>query len=757
MDRTRLARHLVRSALAYYEAALWRRFHSNQITAVHVPGQPAPVFVSIVGRSGDHGLCLFRGEGALRAIQGLTAGGDPAEVMSPADTLMLMFEPLSHVPEQFQGLLREAKFSGHPAPWFLSHPPGRQHRPTNRSENELLLSVLEGLLASDARALLRPMEVKARGKFTLWTLRLSGPPTAPEVRAKFEEYAPVSPAPEPVVMPADVDHMPKTTASWWIAAPLMPAGIENDDRELHALLIFDATANRILRMDVVFSVEPDAVADALFAVCRGSDGAGPRGLPAHVDFDRRALHDALGPVLAEVGVSTAYVPELPQAKAIVEEFMAHQASGESRDDAPAPDDQDAEPAADDLDAWKRIDAKVSELLATLVEAGDEKAKKAAERYFGPRAEMLDDDSGFAIACFAEWYACHWRGSARSRTAAERLLAEGLLSPGLQCMLASRAEAKVGFYRVAAVIPGEGVELVDVLQGSSVRVRDRALSGSAQEGLLLFAKVYPAGAFTFLAGLSAPLLPTSETVLQWLESQGLKLTPAGLQASAHVLGRLWSLRAQQDDARPQLKNSDGEELLDVRASFAVADERTLRDALLRRDDVEAEEDQPDGVLVWFRENGDGSRLLLGRLEFVGGELVASVNSEPRLLRLQAWLGKMQGVRQIGVTRQEFTKPPADDQLRDSAPPAPPSAEMLEDLRKYMREHCRRWLDESIPALDGRTPRQAVKTAAGRRKVARMIRTMPDPLGPAGLIRGLVPREEMLRELGLEAEGERESSA
>ena len=37
MDRSRLARHLVQSALAYYEASLWKRFLSSDLIAVHVP------------------------------------------------------------------------------------------------------------------------------------------------------------------------------------------------------------------------------------------------------------------------------------------------------------------------------------------------------------------------------------------------------------------------------------------------------------------------------------------------------------------------------------------------------------------------------------------------------------------------------------------------------------------------------------------------------------------------------------------------
>jgi hypothetical protein len=57
---------------------------------------------------------------------------------------------------------------------------------------------------------------------------------------------------------------------------------------------------------------------------------------------------------------------------------------------------------------------------------------------------------------------------------------------------------------------------------------------------------------------------------------------------------------------------------------------------------------------------------------------------------------------------------------------------------------RWLDESIPMLGGKSPRQTCATEAGRRRVTQLIRTYPDPMGVPGV---RVPRERMLAELGL----------
>jgi hypothetical protein len=72
-----------------------------------------------------------------------------------------------------------------------------------------------------------------------------------------------------------------------------------------------------------------------------------------------------------------------------------------------------------------------------------------------------------------------------------------------------------------------------------------------------------------------------------------------------------------------------------------------------------------------------------------------------------------------------------------------------MRKVMEESILKsnmaWLDQPIPLLNGLTPRQACATEDGRRRVARLIRTMPAVLASGGNIEP--PRQWLMRELGL----------
>jgi len=72
-----------------------------------------------------------------------------------------------------------------------------------------------------------------------------------------------------------------------------------------------------------------------------------------------------------------------------------------------------------------------------------------------------------------------------------------------------------------------------------------------------------------------------------------------------------------------------------------------------------------------------------------------------------------------------------------------------ITQAMERHFATWPDTPIPALDGKTPRQAVKSAAGRSKVSALLRDFEN--GEEHKRRAGEPYYEIARlraELGLE---------
>lgn len=67
-----------------------------------------------------------------------------------------------------------------------------------------------------------------------------------------------------------------------------------------------------------------------------------------------------------------------------------------------------------------------------------------------------------------------------------------------------------------------------------------------------------------------------------------------------------------------------------------------------------------------------------------------------------------------------------------PQAPdiPEAERRAIAHDYLEGYYRRVLDEPVPALDGETPRAAVKTASGRLKVAEWLKLIENKTAMSG---------------------------
>jgi hypothetical protein len=355
-----------------------------------------------------------------------------------------------------------------------------------------------------------------------------------------------------------------------------------------------------------------------------------------------------------------------------------------------------------------------------------------------------------------WAILDYRPNKTSQTQAEKILEEGL--PEVEAiLLRARMEACPTLYRVAGHDPKAGtIDLEDVLLGGVVTVHDQLMSENIENNVFFVARAFSAGGFHFVELAGPPLgAGMGLEAVEFLRRCGMEFTPDGLRRDAHMFGWLWQWMDQWQAARKpmHLRNTDGEEFLWHTASFSVANPDETRETLMKREDIECDEQADE--LVWSKKTGRDNKMLgetvtLGRMEFVGDELVVTVNSAQRFARARQWLEKLPGVAFKSVRNRRWDEAEKDRPLDERiSPPAP--VEMTPELnaavQEMMNKHYKAWIDMALPALGGKTPRQACRTEAGRQQVLMLIRTMPDPMG-RGTVR--VPREAMLRELGLAAE-------
>jgi hypothetical protein len=88
---------------------------------------------------------------------------------------------------------------------------------------------------------------------------------------------------------------------------------------------------------------------------------------------------------------------------------------------------------------------------------------------------------------------------------------------------------------------------------------------------------------------------------------------------------------------------------------------------------------------------------------------------------------------------------------SPEPPPPTREMQEVAARAIAEHYQTWPDIPLPALQGKTPRDAVRTGSGRKTVVSLIRDIEN-LEQRKARQGEIPYDcnRLRRNLGLPEE-------
>jgi hypothetical protein len=199
--------------------------------------------------------------------------------------------------------------------------------------------------------------------------------------------------------------------------------------------------------------------------------------------------------------------------------------------------------------------------------------------------------------------------------------------------------------------------------------------------------------------------------------------------------------------PQLHNTDGDRLSMQRLIFAIDSPAAAFQALKGLAVGESEEEllqdaeyAADGELRsvafnWTKRGNSQHKgwetTVLGRIDIEGTRLAAEVNSAERAAEFKRLVSERLGEK----ARYRVTEIQSMERLLAEARAKPPRAETQADrdqaalmarpevqaqLRGMMARHYEAWVDEKLPALQGQTPREAVRTAAGREKVEALIR-------------------------------------
>jgi hypothetical protein len=363
---------------------------------------------------------------------------------------------------------------------------------------------------------------------------------------------------------------------------------------------------------------------------------------------------------------------------------------------------------------KRIGEFLGEVLT------DREKKLALDEFFGG-GQM--DDKGAAISVM-DWILHDWVAPSLGRTVMEEFLIRrgSRITQREREMVEAWTRSFVGLYEVQELTAGVGLKLKDLIFGETFFVHDMSMSTQLARWDGLLTRVVPGERGTELAGIGLTVPRHGIGPLrEWMEDDRRN---AGLEWREYLKGNWPRIRRRSFEIAAnwresvRLANSDGEELLFSKAVYGIIDEAAVI-AGLRNCPAFHAEDGHD--FVWLDER----RTVLGNIRAGRDELVLECNSRQRLERGKRLLSNIAG-KSLRHLRDEFT---TQKELRSRAAAGhsgvrPDEKEMPEEVREqvasYLEDHYRQWLDMKLPALDGNTPRKAMRTVQGRKQVIAVLK-------------------------------------
>ena len=308
------------------------------------------------------------------------------------------------------------------------------------------------------------------------------------------------------------------------------------------------------------------------------------------------------------------------------------------------------------------------------------------------------------------------------------------------------DAPVSLYEVSDVEPGTSMVLRDLLSDAApVTVREKSATRTLKQWDRIAVRVVPQRDHHIISGALLPFRAGSvdflftglRDALTLKKRDALRVTREQLMGCAPIFTAAWlfiEIDRALTPAQPQFTNSDGDNVLFHDLRFPLASGVTQKAVAERLDRVKGF--LPEGPKFWnwlAARKGRGGKAggglmldtqmegatVMGSLELKGKTLLVTVNSAVRAAKVEALVTEACGellkrpltaIRTVEQMRSEHH----EDRPRDGAEEIPPEI-ARQIMRDHLDKHYRETLDAPIPALGGKSPRQAVRSAAGREKV------------------------------------------
>jgi len=319
--------------------------------------------------------------------------------------------------------------------------------------------------------------------------------------------------------------------------------------------------------------------------------------------------------------------------------------------------------------------------------------------------------------------------------------------------AALRDTPVSLYEVTNVKPGVSMVLQDLLGGAEpVTVLEQSATRSLKKWNRIAVRILAERDSHVISGA---LLAFSEDAVELLfdglcgalklkKRDAMRLTTDQLQGCTPVFTCAWlftALPRAMFPQQPTFCNSDGDDVMfhDLRFPFAAG--VTQKDVAACLDGVK--NFLPEGQRFWnwlvtrrIQPRKKASDMLLdtqladgtvlGSLELKGKSLLVTVNSVARAAKVEALVTNAAGER---LKRPLTTIRTVEQMMAEEGPEQPqegddevPPQIARQITHDYLDKHYHETLDAPVPALGGKSPRQAVRSEGGREEVLQWLKLL-----------------------------------
>jgi hypothetical protein len=419
---------------------------------------------------------------------------------------------------------------------------------------------------------------------------------------------------------------------------------------------------------------------------------------------------------------------------------------------------------------KVVDSLRQKILRFMKKSGHDKfIEQALSEYWRTLEPGLDppEFEENAYLGFLEWYIHDYLISGYDQPIITIYLRSNpKLPPEELQILQDWQDAYISVFQVKDIDPGKGVVAEDIFSGEEFFLTDLSLSRNIKKwDLLTCRKIKVLNEWQISAAGSREHPNSKESICSFVLDHFKNFKkhnpkadmPAFLRAHGYLLAhRALTLRVKPPTI-PQLFTSSGEKLEFWEARYDLADLSKAMDLLDREEELqltELKEDDQDNPIEVFYDwleisnsperigeiappggitlksyftsgPGMGSYRILGSVQLKPGQLLMTAQGKERFALgrtvIENLLGKLIKHRLDSVQSPESMLQEKVERNRQHNDTIPEETKKTL-LKEFYDKHYREWLDSPIPALDGKTPRKAVRSKEGKRKVEDLLREM-----------------------------------